>query len=141
MIIDGRPMTVISDDDSSKAHRMLIESHAHLMAYHAELLEAAGVDPGTIKPPLHAVIGNWVEGASFAPGIGRFQWFDLQRAIVRKPILAHNIYVANQDWGYRSAWAIGSLQMAEKVLQAEFGLPRPKWLDDGWYQENVLDIP
>ena len=126
---------------------MLIDSHEHLMAFHAELFEAAGVDPATIKPPLHAVIGNWAEGASLSFVRPR----DRQVPVVQSPARGgpeadpgHNIYVANQDWGYKSGWAIGSLKMAEKVLEAEFGLAQPEWLDDStscnWYQKNILTL-
>ena len=45
-----------------------------------------------------------------------------------------------QDYGYRSGWAVGSLVMAEKVLQAELGVPKPKWLEQAWYDDNVMGI-
>ena len=48
------------------------------------------------------------------------------------------MYVADQDYGYHSGWAVGSLTMAEKILQAEIGLPKPAWLNGSWYEENVL---
>jgi hypothetical protein len=35
-------------------------------------------------------------------------------------------------------WAVGSLIMAEKILQAELGIAKPSWLDDDWYTQNVL---
>ena len=59
-------------------------------------------------------------------------------AQVRKPVPSHELYVVNQDYGYHSGWAVGSLAMAEKVLQAEIGLPKPTWLQEEWYKENVL---
>lgn len=31
-----------------------------------------------------------------------------------------------------SGWAVGSLIMAEKVLQAELGMAKPKWLAQSW---------
>ena len=31
--------------------------------------------------------------------------------------------------------------MAEKVLQAELGLMKPAWLDEAWYDENVVRKP
>ena len=46
-----------------------------------------------------------------------------------------------QDYGYRSGWAVGSLQMAEKILQAELGIPKPAWLDDDWDEKNVVALP
>ncbi|MNY79334.1 hypothetical protein D3C86_2199230 [compost metagenome] len=37
-----------------------------------------------------------------------------------------------------AGWAVGSLIMAEKVLQAEIGLEKPSWLDTDWYEKNVV---
>ena len=31
--------------------------------------------------------------------------------------------------------------MAEKILQAELGTPKPTWLNASWYQDNVLAHP
>ena len=62
-------------------------------------------------------------------------------AQVRKPVPSHELYVVNQDYGYHSGWAVGSLAMAEKVLQAELGLPAPRWLDAEWYEKRVVAEP
>ena len=57
-----------------------------------------------------------------------------------------DLFLANQDYGYAQTyddglndqgWAIASLVMAEKVLQAELGVGKPAWLDAGWYAEHV----
>ena len=60
---------------------------------------------------------------------------------MRAPTPDFELYVADQDYGYRSGWAVGALQMAEKILQAELGIPKPAWLDDDWYEKNVVALP
>ena len=61
--------------------------------------------------------------------------------MARKPLKDYNLYIANQDYGYQSGWAVGSLSMAEKVMQAEVGLPKPEWLDAEFYKEWVTQEP
>ena len=61
-------------------------------------------------------------------------------AQVRKPVPSHELYVVNQDYGYHSGWAVGSLAMAEKVLQAELKVAKPSWLAQSWYDSNILQI-
>jgi hypothetical protein len=51
--------------------------------------------------------------------------------------------VANADYGYNPGWATSSLKMAEKILQAEqsFGYSKPSWLDEGYYQTEIVNQP
>ena len=43
---------------------------------------------------------------------------DATRKAVRKPLPDYEIFVVNQDYGYETGWAAGSLVMAEKVLSS-----------------------
>ena len=62
------------------------------------------------------------------------------RAKVRAPAPDYDVFVADQDYGYRTGWAVGSLIMAEKVLQAELKVAKPSWLAQSWYDSNILQI-
>ena len=97
------------------------------------------IDPKAIAPPATVVVANWIEDGRFTPGIGSL-WpsTDAAKAAVRKPSAQFDVFVVNQDYGYHSGWAVGSLIMAEKVLQAEMQIAKPTWLDDAWYQKNVV---
>ena len=109
------------------------------MSYHADALKAKGIDPRDIEPPETVVLANWISAGPFTPGIGSLSpATDAARAAVRKPAAAYDVFVVDQDYGYESGWAVGSLIMAEKVLQAELGLAKPSWLDADWYKKNVL---
>ena len=109
------------------------------MKYHEKALKLKGISPSSIPLPETVVMGNWVADGKYTPGIGRLlPGTDAQKAIVRKPTPDYEVYVVDQDYGYQSGWAVGSLIMAEKVLQAEMGLPKPSWLDEKWYTDNVL---
>ena len=96
------PLTVISSESEDAS--VLDDIHESLMEYHAQAFEEAGIDPKTIAKPANIFIGNWIENAPFTPGIGHFpavdQPFGDSSATVRKPSSAHNVYVANQDFGY-----------------------------------------
>ena len=139
------PLTVISSDSDNCY--VLDDVHESLMLYHASLLEAAGIDPKTLAKPLNIFIGNWVEEAPYTPGIGYYDSSHQPQkrgaAAVRKPSASHEIYVANADYGYNPGWAASSLKMAEKILQAEsaFGYPKPMWLDEAYYQREIVRQP
>ena len=140
-----QPLTVITQGQGE--HEKAIDDvHAHLMAYHADQLKAVGVDPSKVPKPKTIVLSNWIPDGKYTPGIGSL-WdgnkraTDEERKVVRKPLPSHEVYVVNQDYGYQSGWAVGSLTMAEKVLQAELGVPMPTWLDKKWYQANVVAKP
>lgn len=129
-----------ADSDDPLAAELLGDIHDHLLAYHADMLSEAGVDPASLPTPRVVTVSNWIPDAPITPGIGSFKGTDKDRAKVRAPTPDYEIYVADQDYGYRSGWAVGSLKMAEKILQAELGLPKPTWLDETWYKENVVDL-
>merc|ERR1719198_1387895 len=120
---------------------LLADVHAHLLAFHADALRDAGVDPEAIAYPTVATVSNWVTDAPVAPGIGHFDGTDEMRKSVRAPTPDFDIFIADQDYGYRSGWAVGSLQMAEKILTAELGIAKPTWLDDDWFEENIAALP
>ena len=50
---------------------------------------------------------------------------DAARKAVRRPDPDYDIFVADQDYGYHSGRAVGSLTMAEKILQAAAAPPPP----------------
>ena len=94
--------------------------------------------------PAQVVLSNWIEDGAFTPGIGFFEAGDEARAVARAPLKATTgarLFVANQDYGYKNGWAVGGLQMAEKILQEELGLPKPAWLDEDWYARHVKALP
>jgi len=142
-----QPLTVVTRDGiqgadgslAGGAKQLLEDVHAQLMSHHALALRAKGIDPSKIPLPETVVLANWVADCEYTPGIGRvLPSTDAARKAVRKPAPGFNVYVVNQDYGYHSGWAVGSLIMAEKVLQAEMGLSKPAWLDGEWYKTNVL---
>lgn len=135
---DRRPVTVATEKDDP----LLVAVHESLMAYHKRALLQVGVDVNSVPMPETVVISNWINDGDFTPGIGKFLGTDLGREIIRAPLKDRlPLYIANQDYGYRSGWAVGGLKMAEKILQAELQIPKPAWLDADWYKTNVLDLP
>ena len=142
------PLTVATaEDGTSRSAKLLADVHVKLMGYHAKQLRKAGLDPASLPPPKAIVMGNWIEGGKYTPGIGSLfgrgslvptSVQDAARKAVRRPTADFDVYVADQDYGYVPGWAVGSLMMAEKVLQAELGLPKPTWLNGSWYEVNIL---
>eukprot|EP00935_MAST-01C_sp_MAST-1C-sp1_P000756 g756.t1 len=139
---DTQPLTVVTDQDTnSSAHAALKEIHDTLMDYHAAIFEEAGISAADIAEPKMLAVSNWISGGEYTPGIGRFTGSADDRATMRKPLPEYNVYVANQDYGFRSGWAVGGLAMSEKILQAEIGLAKPSWLNGSWYEEHILAVP
>jgi len=141
-----QPLTVATHDGSVGGvlgQTLIADVHQTLMEHHALQLRAKGVDPASIKPPLTVVLSNWIADGLYTPGIGHVftdGWpsADAAKAALRKPSAEYDVFVVDQDYGYQSGWAVGSLIMAEKILQAELGIAKPSWLDDDWYTQNVL---
>ena len=154
-----QPLTVVTDGDdegtsglvegsdaNASKSALLQDVHEHLMAHHATAFKNAGIDPATVPKPKSVVLANWITDGAYTPGIGRL-WApdnttdDAAKKVARHPVPQYDLFVVNQDYGYQSGWAVGSLAMAEKILQAEIGLPKPSWLQDAWYKQWVLGHP
>jgi len=145
-----QPLTVVTSDGTHTgglspeiASKFMKDVHEHLMSHHASAFAAKGVDPEKIESPKTVVLSNWIPEGKYTPGIGHIHpkgWTssDAAKAAVRKPSETYDVFVVDQDYGYQSGWAVGSLAMAEKILQAELGLSKPTWLSAEWYKENVL---
>eukprot|EP01064_Diplonema_japonicum_P016839 TRINITY_DN2487_c0_g1_i4.p1 TRINITY_DN2487_c0_g1~~TRINITY_DN2487_c0_g1_i4.p1 ORF type:complete len:496 (+),score=131.76 TRINITY_DN2487_c0_g1_i4:60-1490(+) len=130
-----------------KHANVLADLHAQLMEFHAKELAAAGVDPASLAPPKAIYMGNFVRNGTYVGSIGatgcaltkpKKVW-----KVVRRPNEDYNVFLANQDYG-RSfdtfGWATGGLQLTEKILQAEMGLRKPKWLNGAWYEKMILGV-
>lgn len=142
-----QPLTVATaEDGKNSSARLLSDVHEALVAYHTKVLRKAGIAPSALPPPKAVVMGNWISEGKYTPGIGSLfrdsalplSEQDKVRQAIRAPVADHDVFVADQDYGYKSGWAVGSLIMAEKILQAELGLAKPAWLNGSWYQDNVL---
>lgn len=138
MVDELTPITVVTDDD----HLLKRSVHKALMDRHAEALSAVGVNASDIALPVTVILSNWIEDGHYTPGIGFFEGTNEGRKLARNPSAGKaKLFVANQDYGYKSGWANGGLLMAEKILQANLGIPGPTWLDEEYYQERVRGVP
>jgi len=136
-----KPLTVFSGNHSTKGAKFIDDLHSSLMDYHAHAFRNRSIDPAKIGKPSLVVISNWLSDAPVAPSCGEYWGSYADEASIRAPAPAYDIYVADVDYGYSGCWAAGSLIAAEKVLQAEFGLAKPTWLQKAWYDSKVLGIP
>lgn len=133
---DLTPITVAIDDD----HELKRSVHQALLDYHAEDFERVGLQ--TPDPPISVVLSNWITTGAFTPGIGFFKGSKYAKKLARNPTGGKGrLFVANQDYGYKNGWANGGLLMAEKLLQEQFHLSRPTWLDQDYYDALVTAIP
>lgn len=129
-----------AEDGDAASKRALAEVHEALMRFHAPALQAAGL--GWLRPPRALVVANWVSDGAFTPGIGSFAvphrpgapvfpdppGIDAMRQDVRKPSSQHDVFIVNQDYGYQTGWAAGSLIMAEKVRGGRGGVSDGVWV-------------
>lgn len=138
---DPRNPVKLLDTSTAMGRKALEDSHSSMLSFHASQLAKKGISPDSLCKPTFMTVSNWIRDDPIAPGIGRMSpGTDANRALARAPTKSHNVYIADQDYGYRSGWAVGSLKMAEKVLQAELGVGKPSWLDETWYQKNVVNL-
>jgi len=145
MVDPLQPVTVLTAETAA-GRKAIAEVHSSLLGFHKDALAEVGVT--SLPPPKTIVISNWTPDGAVTPGIGSMQEgpaysYEMgypAKASVRHPAPDYDVFVADQDYGYRSGWAVGSLVMAEKVLQAELGVPKPTWLEQAWYDDNVMDI-
>eukprot|EP00958_Prasinococcus_capsulatus_P029648 scaffold7589_cov403-Prasinococcus_capsulatus_cf.AAC.3 len=116
-----KPLTVVTKDETNSQHRSVIASQAkrgacHIVYSHVHplrLLEGKTDRLRCFFSPVRfqVTVSNWIKGPKITPGIGDFVGDNTARKAVRAPSSMYEIYVADQDYGYRSGWAVGSLQM------------------------------
>jgi monoamine oxidase len=88
-----------------------------------------------LPPPYMAAYRNW--GA--APYGGAWHLWRVNadsQAItkrMRRPLLAHNLYVCGEAYSGIQAFIEGALTSTELVLQEQLGLDRPDWLPEDYY--------
>jgi len=107
--------------------------HTRLMKIVAPLVNFTS----EIDPPTYAVMSNMAEDpwnkcgayagvSSITPGT--------QEATAIRPLPNENIFIAQIDWmASFGGFAEASLIMAERVVNRYFGVPKPSWLPDAWY--------
>ena len=140
---------------------LLAESHAKLLALHAADFASKGVDPATVAPPTSAVMGFWDASNKFLPTPMSSNFKAMLKTCPEETCLGgvdghaytmktsnptggkKNLFVANNDYwftGYQGTpccWAEQSLKVAEHILKTHFALPKPAWLDEAYYRDQV----
>jgi hypothetical protein len=138
----------ISQSDSRAG--LLTATHQSLMTVHADALAAAGINPNSIAPPTSTVIGLF--NSVHNPWIPSFMinLEDVQSGLntpdaayslnnlAAKPVPGKEIYVASEGYGISFGWAEGSLIMVERVLAAHFGLTKPGYVSQTYWNQQVL---
>lgn len=133
-----KPLAVLKATDK-EGKEFIDELHSILLDYHISDFKEKGIDPSSLAKPTLVMIGNWLADAPVAPSCGIDYDSEEDKALLRRPVPHFDIFVADVDYGSNGCWAVGSLIASEKVLQAEFNLSKPDWLDQQWYNENILE--
>ncbi|KAJ1625260.1 hypothetical protein T492DRAFT_1040923 [Pavlovales sp. CCMP2436] len=141
------------DGKRARDAQLLEAVHEALVELHAEPLRAAGaLERVRAMRPDSGVLSVWdspVDGIETGchctqelalPGLASrgIPKARLSAEALSPFSLAPRVFVANEAWGQLQCFAEGSLQMAENLAHAFFGLPRPAWIPEGEYQEEVL---
>lgn len=159
----ANPLGVLAAADDSTGR--LQKLHEAIMEATKPLFEKAGKAQPTAPPALLAA-GIWdrtgkgytaptkvyystsastpggpdpLERACGVPGLSE----DEYRKSVLQPVPGAKVLVANNDWVAQKTedlwgdWAMESLMQAERGL-LKFGLPRPQWLDEAFYNKQIL---
>jgi monoamine oxidase len=88
----------------------------------------------SIPMPYAAIYHSWNEDPY---GGGWHEWkagYRLDKIMweMLKPAPDENIHIVGEAWSYSQAWAEGSLQTTEQMLQTHLRLKPPKWLDPSY---------
>ena len=127
------PATIISNADAEGA-AFLQHAHDRVIYYHQYV--GAGQDDRytgfqvrnlhtQTSPPEFAVVAHW-NVATPGAGAGWHGWTSLDQSdLARDPLGAYGIHCVNEAFSYVQGWAEGSLQQADAVLDAYFGVSPP----------------
>lgn len=94
-----------------------------------------GLNTENVPDPYVAVYKDW----STEPyGGGYHAWkagvdVEAVMAAIRRPVSNEHVYVCGEAYSDRQGWVEGALCVAEKLLQTEFDLAWPAWLDTEYY--------
>lgn len=141
---------------------LLTQVHQKLMDMHNTSLRSQGIDPYRLPGPVAAVVGFWrhakqvvlspaPDPLSFSTSSGVPPCLQGTSSatywkLTRKPLARRSIFIANNDWWLEQSkvdlmppyWAEVSLRTAERVLHDNFGLSRPRWLNESYFNHSVL---
>lgn len=127
------PATIIGNADAEGAAFL---QHAHDRVVHYHKYVGGGLDdrytPFQVRnlekdtsPPEFAVVASW-NIATPGAGAGWHSWTNLDRTeIALDPLGEYGIHVVNEAFSFVQGWAEGSLQQADAVLDAHFGVSHP----------------
>jgi hypothetical protein len=110
------------------------------MAIHESQLQAVGINASDVPEPTGGIMGVWYDGE----GLIRPCWGNTgnpnsaMRRQTRHPIPEFEMFVVNGAYSNSGAWAVGALIEAETLVYEKFGISRPSWLDQSWYDSNIL---
>jgi hypothetical protein len=132
------PYSVLRRANDAKAAYYLDMIHAEVMRAHRHL-----VDPADIPVPDYGVVSNWASNdymqCGAIPGMNDLQ-AGTQGELMLRPIPGERVFVANVDFSSKAGWAESSVEAAEKVLQRYFGIAKPSWISESWYDANIRFI-
>jgi len=152
------PLTVSEDPE------LLSVLHARLMAFHAGSFSQRGINSSTVGPPVKVVMGFWDSFRATSSFLSNPEPVNIyadhpggrpQRCLqnvsageyistVSAPTEEYDVFLANNDYFYeglsgaRCCWAENSLKPMEKLLRDRFALGRPAWLNEGYYERDVV---
>ena len=110
----------------------LVAPHDMVMEIQRQLKEMHNFD---IPNPLGAIYYDWMEdpfgGAWYFWNPHVRSWEVAPR--IRQPMPGYNVFLCGDCYSENQGWVEGALNTAEMVLETEFGLPRPNWVEDENY--------
>lgn len=110
----------------------LLAPHDMVMEIQRQLKEMHNFD---IPDPLGAIYHDWMEdpfgGAWYFWNPHVRSWEVAPR--IRQPMPGYNVFLCGDCYSENQGWVEGALNTAEMVLEDEFGLPRPNWVEDENY--------
>ena len=156
----GEPLTVTTDPT------LLNDVHQRLMAFHKAAFQKVGINASTVPAMTTIALGVWTSD-KYARGLtnpasANLHWQMKSASCPAEPCLAtytpqtynkligtpnsnYNVHLANNDYSWTGddnvpcCWAEQSLKSVERTLHQEWGLARPKWLDEKYWDELITE--
>lgn len=99
----------------------------------SQLKELHGLED--IPTPYFTAYMNWNHdpyGGGYHAWKARFEIGKVMKAM-RKPLSSESIHVVGEAYSDQQGWVEGAFCITELMLEENFGLKRPKWLDKDYY--------
>jgi monoamine oxidase len=124
----GGPLRAAGEDEDVVAEAHWLPTKQMVEQAQEQIRTLHGLE--YVPEPIAARYQDWTRdpygGGWHAWKAGYRYWEVMGR--MRKPVRGQEVYVCGEAYSNNQGWVEGALQVAERMLEEHFGLPRPGWI-------------